>query len=200
MNTLKRYCTYISTGGIIELQLPLDIHNIISKPRLQEWANNLERAYYTYYELTNYKPFKNIIVEAYKPCKYLGYVISGSNIIHIDSDFIHQDLKKMASRKNDWHFCALHEMGHMFDFYRPWIFEAELMTDLKLAYVLERNNVAAAPSEFNASYNFYGKNIINVYAALGQDFSKTYNIFGCAQRFLKIKAYFSPDEWNTILK
>ena len=75
----------------------------------------------------------------------------------------------------------------MFDFGRPWNFESELMTDLKLAYVLEKNGVAAAPSEFKASDIFYGANIINAYDILGQDFSKTYNIFGCTERFLEIK-------------
>ena len=183
----KEYLAFTSKNNIVELQLPLDITKVISKTRLQQWANDLETAYYSFYELTNFIPYNKIIVEAYKPSKYIGWVIDNSNIIHIDNKFIYEDLRKMAARECDWNFCALHEMGHMFDSKRPWNFEAELMTDLKLAYVLEKNNVAAAPSEFNASTFFYGKDIIKAYNRLGSDFSKTYNIFGCAERFLEIK-------------
>ncbi|MBQ8893085.1 MAG: hypothetical protein IJ043_01605 [Clostridia bacterium] len=183
----KEYCSVFGSRGIIELRLPLDISTVISAARLQQWANDLETAYDSYYELTGFKPYQTILVEAYKPCEYIGYVMDGSNIIHIDRDFIYEDLRKMASRRNDWNFCALHEMGHMFDFGRPWTFEAEMMTDLKLAYVLEQNGAGAAPSEFPASDCFYGKDIIRAYEILGGDFSKTYNIFGCARRFLQIK-------------
>lgn len=181
------YYSLVSAGGVIELQLPLDIETVISKSRLQEWANDLETAYYSFYELTNFVPYKNIIVEAYNPCEYIGYVINDSNIIHIDCDFIYDDLAKMAARADDWNFCALHEMGHMFDCHRPWVFEAEVMTDLKVAYVLEMNNTSAVPSEFDASYSFYGEDIKNAYDTLVSDFSSTYNIFGCASRFLEIK-------------
>lgn len=196
-NTTKFYRSVLSKGKIIELQLPLNITKVISTSRLQKWANDLETAYYSFYDLTNYKPYKNIVVEAYKPCKYIGYVIDGSNIIHIDNEFIYDDLKKMSARKNDWNFCALHEMGHMFDYGRSWNFEAEVMTDFKLAYVLEKNGAEAAPSEFGASTTFKGKEIINAYKTLGSGFSKQYNIFGLAERFLKIK---NDIGWSPIKK
>lgn len=183
----KDYLSFKSNGNIIELQLPLDILNSISEARLKQWANELEAAYYTFYELTNFVPFQNIIVEAYKPSQHIGWVTEHSNVIHIDNAFIYGDLEKMAVRASDWNFCALHEMGHMFDFGRPWNFETELMTDFKLAYVLEKNHVAASPSEFDASTVFYGKDIRTAYATLGNDFSTNYDIYGCAERFLQIK-------------
>ena len=183
----KNYYSCSSSGGIIELQLPLDITEVISEERIADWAENLEKAYYTFYELTNHKPYETIVVEAYKPAQYIGYVYPNSNVIHIDCDFIREDLEKMTLRESDWNFCALHEMGHMFDFDMPWNFEAEAMTDLKVAYVLEVNGVSAVPSEFDASYNFYGKNIMEAYGMLGSDFSKTYNVYACVRRFLEIK-------------
>lgn len=183
----KKYLSFESTGGIIELQLPLDILNVISEKRLKQWADDLESAYYSFYELTNFTPYDYIIVEAYKPSEHTGWVINNSNIIHIDNSFIYTDLQKMATRDCDWNFCALHEMGHMFDFGRPWNFESEMLTDLKLAYVLEQNGAAAAPSEFKASDNFYGADIIKAYDILGSDFSEKYDIFGCTKRFLEIK-------------
>lgn len=183
----KDYLPFTSTGGIIELQMPLDITTVITEERLIQWANDLETAYYSFYELTGFIPYNTIIVEAYKPCEYTGYVIDNSNIIHIDRDFIYGDMAKMAARECDWNFCALHEMGHMFDMRRPWKFEGEVMTDLKVAYVLEINGVSAVPTEFDASYSFYGADIVNAYEQLGEDFSQTYNVYGCAARFLRIK-------------
>lgn len=183
----KQYLSFESEGGIIQLQLPLDILSVVSEARLKQWANELETAYYSFYELTDFAPYDYIIVEAYKPSEHTGWVIDNSNIIHIDKEFIYMDLEKMAARDCDWNFCALHEMGHMFDFGRPWNFESEMLTDLKLAYVLEKNGAAAAPSEFKASDNFYGADIINAYDILSLDFSENYNIFGCTKRFLEIK-------------
>ena len=183
------YKTYISKSKIIELQISSNITSVISDSRLTKWVNDLETAYNSYYELTNFKPYETIIIVAYKNCTEVGYayVIDNSNIIHIDKDLLVDDLKKMKARDNDWNFCALHEMGHMFDCNRAWNFEAEVLTDLKVAYVLEKNSAPAAPAEFDAATNFYGKNIINAYSTLGSDFSTTYDIYALAHRFLKIK-------------
>ncbi|MBR5315306.1 MAG: RICIN domain-containing protein [Firmicutes bacterium] len=180
------YKSIVSDGKVIELQLPKDITEVISTKRLKKWANDLETAYKTFYDLTNYKPFSNIVVEAYKNCPHIGYV-NGTNIIYIDKDFIREDLAKMASRENDWNFCALHEMGHIFDYNRPWNFEAEVMTDLKVAYVLEKNGAQAAPSEFDAATVFTGGGIAEAYDYLGGDISQRYDIYGFAFKFLQIK-------------
>ena len=188
--TEKDYCRSVSDGGIIELQLPLDIHDTISEDRLVEWANNLETAYHTYYELTGFIPYEKIIVEAYKPSEYEGffaYVTDNCNVIRFNVEYVYPDLANMAARQNDWNFAMLHEMGHMFDWDRPWNFEAEVMTDLKAAYVMEKNNAGAAPFEFTASTIFYGSDIINAYDHLGSGFSGTYDVYSCAHRFLEIK-------------
>ncbi|MBR2880571.1 MAG: RICIN domain-containing protein [Oscillospiraceae bacterium] len=183
----KAYLSYESTGGIIELQLPLDILSVISEARLLQWANELEIVYHTYYELTGFIPYGKIIVEAYRPCEHFAYVTENCNIIRFNSAYIYDEMAKMAARDCDWNFCLLHEMGHMFDCQRPWNFEAEVMTDFKLAYVLEKNGAAAAPAEFSASEVFYGADIINAYDRLGSGFSQRYDIFSIAKRFLEIK-------------
>ena len=183
----KNYTSFEGEEGIVELRLPLDITRVITESRLQKWANDLETAYHSFYELTNYKPYDTIIVEGYKSCEYTGYVVSGSNIIHIDCDFLYEDLTKMAARENDWNFCALHEMGHLFHHGRPWDFESEMMTDLEVAYVLETNGAEAAPAEFPIAESFCGKEIMNAYKRLSKDFSREYDIFGFVHRFLQIK-------------
>ena len=191
----KGYLSYFSAGEIIELRMPLDITDVISAERLQQWADDLETAYYSFYDLTGYIPYDAIIVEAYIDFEdtqyagkgYAGFVMDYSNIIRVDSAFLYGDLEKMAVRKNDWNFCVLHEMGHMFDMRRPWKFEAEAMTDIKIAYVLEINGAGAAPAQFDTSTVFYGADIINAYENQASDFSNTYDVFGCAHRFLQIK-------------
>jgi hypothetical protein len=130
-----------------------------------------------------------VIVEAYKPCKYIGYVVEDSNIIHIDNKFIYDDLEKMSKRNNDWNFCALHEMGHMFDNHRPWNFETEMMTDLKLAYCIDMGGGSVAPSEFAAKDYFYFDTIMDCYAELGGDMnqSKKYGAYQAAYVMLRIQ-------------
>ncbi len=187
----KNYLKYTSHGGIVELRLPLDITKVITDARLQQWANDLETAYYTYEELTGYRPYESIIVKAYEPItKYenvLAYVYDNNNIIYVDSNFLPTDLAKMSKRVNDWNFCLLHEMGHMFDNGRPWNFEAEVMTDLKVPYVLERNGAGAELSQFGDGSVRYGKDIMLSYKAMSGDLSKEYDIFALAYKFMQIK-------------
>ena len=186
----EKYRSFFGKRRTVELRLPPDITRIISATRLQRWADQLETAYGAFAELTGFLPFPSVTLEGYLPAEYpdyAGWVVPNCSTIHIDRDFLCRDLAKMNVRRADWNFCALHEMGHMFDFGRPWNFEAELMADLKLAYVMEKTNAAAAPAEFDASACFYGSDIAKAYAILGTDFSRDYNVFGCTKRFLDIK-------------
>ncbi len=182
-----QYLSVTGQSDTVELRLAPDVLSVIGETRLQQWADDLETAYSSFYQLTGFLPYPNIIVEGYKPSEYVGWVTDHSNIIHIDSGFLMADLEKMAARTGNWNFCALHEMGHMFDMERPWNFETECLTDLKLAYVLEVNNASAAPSEFDADQLFTGAGILEAYRMLGSDFSEEYSIYGLAARFLEIK-------------
>ena len=187
----KNYLEYISENKVIELRLPLNITEVISDSRLNKWVNDLETAYFTFYDLTGYKPYEVVIIKAYEPItKYqnvLGYVYDDCNIIYIDSNFIRGELVKMTNRVNDWNFCVLHEMGHMFDSKRPWNFEGELFTDMKIPYVLEKNGAGAELSEFGDGDVRYGKDIMNSYKLLGGNLSAEYEIFACCYRFMQIK-------------
>lgn len=186
----KEYLSVLSRGRIVELQLPTDIECILPAQRLQLWADQLEIAYGIFYELTGHLPYRSITVEAYKTAPnpgYAGWVWPNRNVIHIDRDFLRRDLANMAARKSDWNFCALHEMGHMFDFGMPWCFEAEMMTDLKVAYVMEKANASAAPFEFPARVCFCGREIAEAYGRLARDFSGQYHVFGCVRRFMEIR-------------
>lgn len=194
-----RYLSFYSGGGVIELQLSKDVTSVISKERLYLWANDLEKAFFSYYGLTSFKPYDRVVVEAYKklPYKnYAAYVFDNVNVIYAAPDFLYKDLAKMAARENDWNFCILHEMGHLFDTHRGWNFESELLTDLKLAYVLETNGAAASPSEFDAGRCFAGADIKYAYKELGAYFPKGYNVYSYTYRFLQIKEAIGWDSFK----
>lgn len=190
-NTVKQYREYISNNGIVELRLPLNVTEVIPSARLQQWANDLEKAYYTFEELTSFKPYEFVIVKAYEPIteyeNVLAYVYDFNNTIYVDSDFILIDLAKMNKRNNDWNFCLLHEMGHMFDCNRPWNFESETLTDMKLPYVLEMNGAGAELSEFGDKSVRYGKDIMLSYKEMSGDLSQEYDIFALSYKFMQIK-------------
>lgn len=184
------YGLFRSSGRTIHLQLPRDICTLISPCRVQQWAEDLEKAYEAYCDLTGFRPYSNVIIEAYKPIpggKYAGYALPGSNVIHIDSQYLRWDLGNMIQRKGDWNFCALHELGHLFDFFKPWAFDEELLTDLRVAYAMEKYNASASPAEFPAHRVFVGKDILQGYQELSGDLSVKYQVFACAVRFLRIK-------------
>ncbi len=190
-NTPKNYREYISNGGIVELRLPVNVTDVIPDARLLQWANDLEKAYHTYEDLTSFRPYDFIIVKAYEPItqyeNVLAYVYDYNNTIYVDSEFILKDLAKMNKRVNDWNFCLLHEMGHMFDCNRPWNFEAETLTDIKVPYVLEMNGAGAELSEFGDKSIRYGKDIMLSYKEMSGDLSKKYDIFALSYKFMQIK-------------
>ena len=75
----------------------------------------------------------------------------------------------------------------MFDFNRPWNFEAEAMTDIKISYVLEQNNAGAELSSTGNESVRYGKDIMKSYKQMQGDLSVEYDVFACAYKFLQIK-------------
>ena len=88
----EQFLQYISYSGRIALRLPPDQKNrtVVSNDkkmvkltdkRAQKLANDLELAYWYFYELTGYIPYENIIVKAYANTTYMAYIISGYNTI-----------------------------------------------------------------------------------------------------------------------
>lgn len=193
---------YISYGGRITVRLPKAAKTDagLTDRRAAKWANDLEKAYWYFNDLTNYIPYENIIVKAYADCDYMAYVVSGYNAITVsysdrETDYgpkklwFVEDLGEMVARgeeANDWNFGVLHEMGHMFDKDRGWKFETECETDFKLAYCLYRGGASAAPSEMSVSDVFTYDNIEVCYKRLGGNFSRTcsYSAYGAAYKLM----------------
>ena len=162
---------YISSKGSITVRLHPDTKDYakMSDERAQKWANDLNIAYDAFVELTSYPVYSNIVVKSYEQCGHIGYVYTNGqyNVISIQRDFSLRDLEKMVKRDataaSDWNFCALHEMGHIFDTQTGWYFETEMMTDFKLAYCLSKGG-SASPSEFPAETYFTYENIMDCYS------------------------------------
>ena len=93
----------------------------------------------------------------------------------------------MSVRQNDWNFAALHEMGHLFEMDCPWGFEGEMLSDVMLAYVLQKNDAAAALAEYNEYEVFKGAEIYKAYCRNAADFSEKYDVFGCIKRVMEIQ-------------
>lgn len=214
----KAFLQYISDEGNVVVRVPSDIFMRVKKltdEMLQIWANNLDDAYNSYIELTSFVAYESIVVKAYEPSPHIGYVWNDNshyNVITIEKSFMVTDLGKMAMRSKkygavDWNFCALHEMGHMFDNQQPWYFEAEMMTDLKVAYVLEKNGACAAPSEFNSTDYFYADRnaehaqVEECYRKLSKNGvgiaeSLEYGAYSAALKFVEIQRQIDDENWT----
>ena len=211
------FLQYISDEGNVVVRVATNIHRAakVTDEMLQTWANNLDDAYKHYVDLTSFTAHESIVVKGYEPSPHIGYVWNSTehyNVITISESFLRGDLNKMATRWKkdgviDWNFCALHEMGHMFDNQQPWYFEAEMMTDLKVAYVLQAGGGCAAPSEYSALQYFYAdgveghKQIEECYLGLSakkQPIAKSleYGAYGAALKFVEIQREIDDENWT----
>lgn len=217
----KAFIQYISDQGNVVVRLNPDIKTRakVTDEMLQTWANNLDDAYNHFIDLTSYVAYESIVVKAYEPSPHIGYVWNSTehyNVITIAESFMASDLSKMATRWRkenvvDWNFCALHEMGHMFDNQQPWYFEAEMMTDLKVAYVLQAGGGCAAPSEYAYQSYFYAdkqeghKQVEECYLGLSKDkkpIGQTleYGAYSAALKFVEIQRVIDDDNWTVFKK
>ncbi len=165
----KVWDEYISEKGNIILRARKSIYNtaMISKDRLKKLANDMQSLYETYQDLTGYTPYESIVIQIYQEEKYFAYVVGGWNIISFNYNNAMEDLKKMSFREtkeyaNDWSFCLMHEMGHMFDWNRGWRFDGESATNIKVAYALWANldkKAVAAQSGYSYKDYFDGNTI-----------------------------------------
>lgn len=181
-----KYFETTSRGGEVTLQTEYRMLDLISRQRLQKWADDLETAYGDYAELTGWQPYTHVYYNMYEDLEYWGYATS-TDTLHIDRDCIYEDVRDhLSKRKNDWNFGLLHEMSHLFDMDKPWNFHAEVVCDYKLAYVLVKNNATAIPSELPASVENAGWGILDVYQRMDFPLSQSLSIFNLAGKLAEI--------------
>lgn len=134
--------------------------------RMVKLTNDMQVARDSYYEMTDFLPYETIVIRIYQKEPYFGYVYGGWNVISFNLDNALSDLAHLPKRDkldiNDWNFCLLHEMGHMFDYGRAWRFYGEFSNNFKLAQVLHMNSdvgAAAAVSEKPTNMCYKGDEI-----------------------------------------
>ena len=199
-----RYVEWRSEGGIFTVRMGPQILSKakVSSERMQEWANQMEKSYYSYIEFTGFTPYQHIIFKAYEQEDHPGYVMGDYMVISADMEFMYGDIGKLAQRERlgvkDYNFLMLHELGHMFDWGRQWNFEGEAMTDIKIGYVMYDNPEAvAAPSEFGYQRYFNYETLDDCYNEICgvKKMTTSYNIYRVAAIFTEIGEL---DHWQSL--
>jgi len=113
-----------------------------------EWRNRMQIAHEDMYHLTGRMPWPGERTTI-RSTRYIGGAGAG-RIIQISNGFASDIITNIISHRC-WSFAVLHEMGHNFHVYEndyktghwyggSWVFQAELMANLKVAYVMCRRN------------------------------------------------------------
>lgn len=188
--TNSLYYEYVSDKGQIMVRVPLDVFEadnydkwrnetsykawVPTEKVLKQYANNVQHAYEEYIDLTNFIPYRNIIIHGYNYQGVMAGVVGNNNNVFVncgEGEWFYSDLAKMQYRmeadgKKDYNFMALHEIGHMFDWDRGWTFESEMQADMKAAYVLcTVDGAYGAPAEYEHN-RYFGKDIAEGYKGL----------------------------------
>ncbi len=221
-NIGTKYSQYVSQKKNIIVRLPADVVDQVYErvksgyqgkeseeslkgriaDRMQLFAESVQKIYDSYIDLTAYVPYPRIIVYAYEHQDVMAGVVGGDNNIYVNVDWYVDDMEKMWKRwedgKEDYNFCILHEMGHMFDWNRGWTFESEMQADLKATYVLyshkdDKYGAWAAPAEYpwNSVWNietidtkgYNGLSGSMSYRKTGDKVTYQYNIYRCAEMY-----------------
>ena len=194
----ETYSQWISQKGDIYLRLPVDILKTAktTNERMQAFADDIQKTYDAYIELTKFVPYPAIIVQGSEKQGVMAGVVGNCNTIFINVEWYVDDIAKIQKRwddgKRDFNFCILHEMGHMFDSGRGWNFESEMEADLKAVYVLykyqkdDKYGAWAAPAEFAANRCFNYETITVAYDELGDDMNVKYSFYGAAKLFTEL--------------
>jgi hypothetical protein len=172
------YAEWLSKGGDVTVRLPVDVVNQVYErvkkqssikdeaqlkaeieATMQRFADNTQNTYESLIELTGFIPYPHMVVKADEHQGVMAGVVGNNCNIFVNVDWYVDDMTKMYLRwekngQNDYNFCTLHEMGHMFDWDRGWTFESEMQTDLKASYVLwdhkdDEKGAWGAPAEYN---------------------------------------------------
>lgn len=205
----KDYAQWISKKGDIYLRLPVDILQTAktTSERMQAFADDIQKVYDDYVELTKFRPFPALIIEGSKKQGVMAGVVGYCNTVFINNEWYWEDMAKLQKRwedgKRDFNFCILHEIGHMFDSGRGWNFESEAEADLKAVYVLykhqndDKYGAWAAPAEFGANRCFNYNTITQAYGELGSNMEVEYSFYGGAKLFTEV-VY--ETGWDALMK
>ncbi|MBQ8689627.1 MAG: hypothetical protein IJ515_04610 [Clostridia bacterium] len=148
---------YVEVNSItnkIALRFEPSILRIVNREWLIDWANDLEKAMYSFSRLVGFMPFQRIEIRTYTNCNSWGYIFYDKPIVHVNNKDMEKEVIRMRKLKTrDISFGVSHEISHLFD-KASWIFEAEATANLKLAYVLYELGYTASLNVHNEGQTF----------------------------------------------
>ena len=162
--------TITSSDGKVSAILETTDKNLASSSNFNTWMGNMSGAYAAYKTLTGYAPYEQIKLRSTRTSQannlpdgqnswYEEFGWSGGNPSYIYQPFYRSLMLRLGT--GDWSDTALHEMSHDFDYYRPWVFDAEFFAYFKEYYVVEQKT-ATVYREDMMQY-FTGSDLINFY-------------------------------------
>ena len=130
------YIEIKSTTNKIALRIEPEILNYANYNWLLSWANDLEKAVYSYNRLTGLMPFPTIEFRTHTNCNNWGYIYYSKPVVHINNKCMIDEVIRMRRQKiRDVSFGSLHELSHLFD--KPdWMFDGEALANIKIPFIL----------------------------------------------------------------
>ncbi len=158
----------------IDLNFTKYIKNNISYNNLVRWLDHLDAAYDSYYNLVGAKPNNGDTINLVSSDKDIGYmwVYPNTSTIYWNEDYIADGLKQI-NKYDDWHFGALHEMGHLFDLDDIWTFDSEFFANFKMAYVFYERDGEFRVMIDNRIVTKYSDVVNFYYSGSGGSYTKT---------------------------
>ena len=154
------YIEIPSITNKIALRVEPTILNIVNHNWLKDWANDLEKAYYSLARLVGFEPFPTIEIRGYTNCNTWGYIYYGKPVIHINKDCLENEIIRMRKRKvRDISFGTLHELSHLFDKHE-WLFDGEALANIKIPFVLHELDFTVSLSNHSNEETFTYNNYI----------------------------------------
>jgi hypothetical protein len=103
----------------------------------QAWVDKLDRAYEALADLVGAVPFDGEKITITSADELHGAWARAGNPIKWKCEYIVKSFQENVN-KGDWLFGIVHEISHNFDLDKRWVWEAEIMANLKMDYVFEK--------------------------------------------------------------
>lgn len=193
--------TMMSANGVMQFTYEKRLLEVISEQKLQQWLDNYEQAYYAFVELQGSAPFDKVYIFDTEIDKNYWAAYCGNGVIRIVPDCAYREFEIIAGKdEDDISFGMLHELGHLFDDGKSWVFEAEAMTDIKIPYILKKTGFYGAPSEYGDTRVFSGDDIVVCYKEQSSSLEQKYGPYEMAYKMSVIYEEVGYDVLQEVLQ
>jgi hypothetical protein len=132
----------------------------ISDAALAGWQARLDQVYEAYAQLVGDVPFDGQRIGIAAVRQYPGGWAVAGNPIRWHQPYVSESLYIIAN-EGDWSFGVVHELGHDFDLDYRWVWDAELLANVKLESIVEALDATVV---FDGQ-SYQGEELRDVFAA-----------------------------------